>query len=88
MHANNKMSMSGTFKITKRETMAIGESSHLVKSEQRNRTKLQRATAANKSQRTINFNYTASQVLNPGIPRDEALRIIDGIREKNNREIL
>jgi hypothetical protein len=89
---HNKLSMSGTFKITKRESMAIGESSHLVKSEQKNRNKLSRAIGgANKSTRSINFNQTAAVGMNPMtsfIPRDEALRVIDTIREKNNREIL
>jgi hypothetical protein len=26
--------------------------------------------------------------MNPSVPRDEAFRILDGLREKNNREIL
>jgi len=33
----NNLSMSGTFKITKRENMQVGSSSQLVKSEQRMR---------------------------------------------------
>ena len=86
---NKNLSMSGTFKITKRETMSIGESkAHLVKSEQRNRTNLNRTSGVNKSQRTLNFNQTAAEVMNPSVPRDEAFRILDGLREKNNREIL
>ena len=82
--------MASTFKITKREAESIGESkAHLVKSEQRNRTNLNRTSAINnKSQRALNFNLTAANAMHPQVPRDEALRIIDGIREKNNREIL
>lgn len=82
--------MASTFKITKREAESIGESkAHLVKSEQRNRANLNRTSAINnKSQRALNFNLTAANAMHPQVPRDEALRIIDGIREKNNREIL
>lgn len=87
MHGN-KMSMSGTFKMTKRETMNIGESSKLVKSEQRNRPNLNRSSGVNRSQRQLNFNQTATEIMHPSVPRDEALRILDNIREKNNREIL
>ena len=82
--------MASTFKITKREAESIGESkAHLVKSEQRNWANLNRTSAINnKSQRALNFNLTAANAMHPQVPRDEALRIIDGIREKNNREIL
>ena len=82
--------MGSTFKITKREAVSIGESkAHLVKSEKRNRANLNRTSGNNnKSQRELNFNQTAATAMYPQVPRDEALRIIDGIRERNNREIL
>ena len=80
MHTNNRnMSMSGTFKITKRENMQVGTSHSLVKSEQ----KMRRRQPLAKSTGMMG---PAGPTLN--ISRDEAIKRIEMMRQQNNNELL
>ena len=70
--------MSGNFKITKRENMQVGASSHLVKSEQR----MRRSHALGKSSGTIGMMPAIN------VNRDEAIRRVEMMRQQNNNELL
>ena len=72
------MSMSGTFKITKRETFNIGTSNALVKSEHRMRRRQPQARSTG----------MMSGVGGPQVSREEALSHIDAMRQKNNNQLL
>ena len=74
----NNLSMSGTFKITKRENMQVGSSSQLVKSEQRMRRRqpFTKSTAMIGSMPAIN------------VKRDEAIKRVEMMRQQNNNELL
>lgn len=70
--------MSGTFKITKRENLQVGTSHNLVKSEQRMRRRQPLAKSTGM--------MGGAPALN--IPRDEAIKRVEMMRQQNNNELL
>jgi len=69
------MSMSGTFKITKRENLQVGTTHNLVKSEQRMR-------------RRQPLTKSTGMMGGVNIPRDEAIKRVEMMRQQNNNELL